>query len=182
MEKNFLDPKENFVPNAYLQQLERAVRDIKANHHAYMTREMKVLAIELRRLSAEYSVRNRYAAQLLKLFDRFARDFTQHMDAEEQVLFPYLLRHVAGESTGLTPTTKEVIAKLAFEDRVVGSEFGRIIDIARLLIEHGLRSAYEPVLEKLLAMEANLARHTEKEREFVSPLVDELVGKSKKLH
>lgn len=168
-------PTKPSLPNSA--EINRVIHDIIENHHHYMVREMNELKKVIFRLSKECASRDGYASLLAKMFDRFARDFTHHMDTEEQLLFPMILAYASSGKTSVDSVNKEsLIHQLSDEDRMVGSELGRIYEIARRLVARNVHVEYRDILNKLKEIEINLAVHTEKERRYVTPFVPKLLS------
>lgn len=168
-------PTQQTRPNSA--EIERVIQDVIQNHHHYMVKEMCDLKKVIFTLSKECTDRDSHASLLAKMFDRFVRDFTHHMDTEEQLLFPMVISYATTGRVTLDPFSKEqLIHQLSDEDRAVGSELGRICEVARRLAKRAIHPLYQNVLNKLKEIENNLAIHTEKERRYITPYVARLLG------
>ncbi len=70
--------------------LDELVRHIEKAHHAYVRNAVPALTAYLTKLCRVHGERHPELFEIKDLFDQTAKELTQHMAKEEQILFPYI--------------------------------------------------------------------------------------------
>lgn len=155
--------------------MQELIEDIMTNHHDYMVREMQRMRYMLRELAEFHAATDHRAFELWKSFEHFTRDFIQHMETEESLLFPWILAETGHnqiiETIEINDSTLE---QLNTEDKVVSKEFSFIIERARALsITSGkLSRDYKCAFDRLCQIQENLKIHIKKEHEYILPFIE----------
>jgi regulator of cell morphogenesis and NO signaling len=154
---------------------------IVLRHHAYVRASMPMIQEHLTKVVAAHGTNHAELSAVDTEFAKIARELTQHMVKEEQVLFPYIRALASAVGSGGAPppdmfgTVQNPIRMMEIEHQVVGD--------ALAAIRH-LTGGYQPpadacatyrlVLQELTAFERDLAAHVHLEDHVLFPKAVEL--------
>jgi regulator of cell morphogenesis and NO signaling len=146
---------------------------IVATHHAFLRRELPRLSYLVQKIARVHGERHPELLELLAVYLPFARDMNQHMDKEEQVLFP-ILKRLADEE--VTPS-RAIIGPLRMME-AEHDEAGLALEEMRRLT-NGFRppadacNTYRAAFAGLHDLEQDLHRHVHLENNVLFPRVEE---------
>lgn len=112
--------------------LDELVRHIEKVHHTYVKNTIPSLTNYLVKLCQVHGERHPELFEIKELFDQSAHELTQHMDREEQILFPYI-QALAASQRGQFPLSpphfghlQNPISAMESEHEKEGSRFKEI--------------------------------------------------------
>lgn len=149
---------------------------IVANHHGYVRQAMPALVTHTRKIAEVHGERHTELLHIARLVERVAAEMSEHMEKEEQILFPFIvdLADAAqrGEPIPRPPfgTVENPIRMMEAEHRLVGDAMAEI----RALTD-GYRlpdqacTTYKVCFQELEAFEADLHAHVHLENNILFP-------------
>jgi regulator of cell morphogenesis and NO signaling len=154
---------------------------IVLRHHAYVRTSLPIIQEHLTRVVAAHGANHTELTAVAAAFAKVARELTQHMVKEEQVLFPHIRALAEAVRSGGPPppdmfgTVQNPIRMMEIEHEVVGDALASI---------RSLTGGYQPpadacptyrlVLEELVAFERDLDAHVHLEDRVLFPKAVEL--------
>lgn len=159
-------------------EIQNIVDDIKTNHHDFMVREMQKMRHMLRELAETYAADGR-THELRKRFEHFTRNFIEHMDTEESILFPWVLAEMGLNQIVTTiEIDTSLLKQLSIEDSIVSQEFAFILAQARVLsTSDKLSRSYTCAYDRLCLIQENLTVHMQKEHDFILPIIEKKLSR-----
>ncbi len=152
------------------------VAHIVKRHHGYLYRELPQIGARLEKVVANHGQAKPWLADIRNEFLRLREELREHLEKEEEVLFPYLRSLEAGQ-----PATA-CFASVAVPIRIMLSEHEHAT--AALAEMRRLSSGYEApeggcpgfraLLHDLAALEADLHQHIHLENNILFPRAIEL--------
>jgi regulator of cell morphogenesis and NO signaling len=149
---------------------------IVANHHEYVRQAMPVLVTHTRKIAEVHGERHTELLHIARLFERVAAEMAEHMEKEEQILFPFIL-DLADAAQRAEPiprppfgSVENPIRMMEHEHRFVGdamAEIRALTDGYRLPEE--ACTTYKVCFQELEAFEADLHAHVHLENNILFP-------------
>lgn len=103
---------------------------VEKKHHRYVQEKIVEITPFLTKVARVHGERHPELAEVLSLFNGCAEELTQHMEKEEQILFPFVRRMVTGN---LAPapfgTVQNPISVMMDEHTAEGERFRRIAEL-----------------------------------------------------
>src|SRR5262245_30612683 len=152
-------------------------------HHQYLRLSIPLIARHLNKLVEVHGERHPELENVRASFDRLARDLTQHMMKEEQVLFPYV-RDIA--THGVDPswpcpfgTVENPIRMMEREHREAGDELRAMRELTDgFAAPEDACTTYRLCYEELAHFERDLHRHVHLENNVLFPRAIEIERRS----
>jgi regulator of cell morphogenesis and NO signaling len=149
---------------------------IVSNHHGYVRQAIDTLGAHTRKVSEVHGERHPEVKAIAETFENVAREMTQHMAKEEQVLFPYIVDMVAAARGG-RPAPSAPFGVVANPIRMMESEHQAAGDAMASI--RNLSGGYTPpedacttfkvTYQELRAFEADLHQHVHLENNILFP-------------
>lgn len=161
--------------------LDQLVDHIEQRHHKYVVREIPLLIQRLDRVCQVHGSRHPELLEINELFSVSAKEFLQHMQKEESMLFPYIKNLVATSDKNehvTKPSFGSVSAPIAMMMEEHSSEGERFEAIANLTDDYtppaDACTTYRVTFETLKAFEQDLHIHIHLENNILFPKAIEL--------
>ncbi|MFA6541688.1 MAG: iron-sulfur cluster repair di-iron protein [Bacteroidota bacterium] len=162
---------------------------IVKNHHAYVTRMIPVLYTHTQKIAAVHGSRHPEVIEIAKHFETVAVDLQQHMQKEEQMLFPFILTLLEAKKTGLLSmlppfgSVKNPIKMMEREHQAAGDEMYGIRSLSSgYLPPDDACTTYRVAYQELQEFEKDLHQHVHLENNILFPkasaLEQELLSKN----
>lgn len=153
----------------------RLIDFIVSTHHAYVRSAMPTITRHLAKLIEVHGSRHPELQRVAAYFDQVVADLGQHMQKEEQILFPYI-RDLAesgdgcGRTQSLFGTVANPIQMMEREHQQVGDALRIIRELTRghTAPEDGC-TTYAITMAELLQFERDLHRHVHLENNVLFP-------------
>jgi len=171
---NFLSEGNVEAADAYNNLSITSVIQYLKNSHTYFL-EYKLPSIRTKLLEAIDSTAqsNPYKVLFMKFFDEYFDEVHKHMDYEDRIVFPYVLKLLAGEKSN-----KYKISY--FEDQHSDVD-SKLAELKNILIKYypsnGINFRLNDVLFDLLSCEKDLATHNQVEDYFFVPVIEAIESK-----
>jgi regulator of cell morphogenesis and NO signaling len=149
---------------------------IVGRHHAYVRRQLPVIASHLARLRSAHGERHPELATIAEHFDAIADELRMHMMKEEQILFPYVRALAASVALGTAAppnmfgTVANPIRMMEMEHQSAGNE----LEVIKALTGHFTVppdgcATYRVCFEELAAFDRDLRTHIHLENNILFP-------------
>ena len=103
---------------------------IEKKHHRYVQEKIVEITPFLTKVARVHGERHPELEEVLSLFNGCAEELTQHMEKEEQILFPFVRRMVTGNLEPATfGTVQNPISVMMDEHTAEGERFRRIAEL-----------------------------------------------------
>lgn len=167
-------PPEKNLTNLTLGEL---VEHVVNQHHCFLRETLPVVSRQLDRVVTVHGGRHPELAKAQVVFQDFARDMTQHMEKEEQVLFPLINSLGTAQEHPMTSNLEQIIAAMEAEH----DHSGRDLTTMRKLLHdytppEGACGTYRAVLRGLADIEADTQLHVLAENSVMFPKAVETVA------
>ena len=148
-------------------------------HHAYLREELPVLTNRLQKVLAAHGERHGASLSALSAaFDELHRDLGPHLEKEERILFPAILRceQAAGEPGGARAAgaagLRHPIAVMQQEHESAGRALKQMRTVAEdYTVPADGCTTYRALFDGLVRLEADLHRHIHLENNILFPRV-----------
>ena len=157
--------------------LSELIRHIVERHHIWLRAELpKIAQLIHQTIASEGHTRSGRFVEIEKLFRQFQRETENHLKKEETVLFPLIERLEARAASGLPPERQSFgpmrnPVQFMMEDHELADRL--LAKMKELTAEDGATqeatAARQAVLERLSAVEEDLATHVRLEDEILFP-------------
>lgn len=196
-EKKNIDPKE--VEQALLSVLHQTQEEvvnysswpldlladyIEKKHHRYVEANIPLIQQYLHKVASVHGDRHPELIEVYQLFNQCTDELGQHMEKEEQILFPYILKMVNTQLSGRgleTPhfgTVNNPIAMMEHEHDTEGERFRKIAALCNQYTPPAdACNTYRVTFAKLGEFESDLHRHIHLENNLLFPKAIELEKK-----
>ena len=152
------------------------ITHLVSKHHAYVRAAMPALLDHTRTIANVHGERHTELAHIARLFERVAREMTDHMAKEEQVLFPFITALDAAAREG-RPAPMAPFGAVTNPIRLMESEHLFVGDALAEMrqLTGGFRppddacATYRVCLQELEAFEADLHAHVHLENNILFP-------------
>jgi regulator of cell morphogenesis and NO signaling len=148
---------------------------IVTNHHAYVRQAIGTLRAHTRKVAEVHGERHPEVVAIADRFEGVAREMTQHMAKEEQMLFPYINALVAASRGGRAPLApfRDVanpIRTMEIEHQAAGDELAAIRKLSgNYTPPADACSTFQVTYKELQAFEADLHQHVHLENNILFP-------------
>ncbi len=149
---------------------------IQKIHHSYVTHKTPELRAYLDKINKVHGDRHPELGEVLDLFVASTNELLQHMEKEENILFPYIRILSEAERSGATPTPppfgsiQNPINAMMHEHEHEGERFARIAEITDNHTPPADACAtYKVAFANLQAFEADLHTHIHLENNILFP-------------
>lgn len=149
---------------------------IVKNHHGYVTRMIPVLYAHTQKVASVHGVRHPEVIQIAARFDGIARDFQQHMQKEELVLFPFIKELARSKEGGQRATPppfgslQNPIQMMEAEHQAAGDEMRTIRELSGGYAPPGdACTTYRITYQELRDFEVDLHQHVHLENNILFP-------------
>jgi regulator of cell morphogenesis and NO signaling len=142
-------------------------------HHAFLRRELPAIGERLGKVAAKHGAMVSSLIELEKRFDELSTDLLEHIDQEEQGLFPLCRSLDEDVESGEDFDTALVARRLAMHEHA-HAEVGKTLAVMRELgggyrPETALCTTHRLVVEALDRLERDLHRHIHEENNILFP-------------
>jgi regulator of cell morphogenesis and NO signaling len=152
------------------------IRYIVDNHHAYVRQALPVLLAHTAKTAGVHGERHPELVHIARLVERVASEMTDHMEKEEQILFPFIA-DLAAASTSGEPlprppfgTVENPIRMMEHEHRFVGDAMAEIRSLTDgYTPPEDACATYRVCFQELEAFEADLHAHVHLENNVLFP-------------
>jgi regulator of cell morphogenesis and NO signaling len=166
------------------QPLVTLITHIESAHHKYTRGEVIRLVPMLRKLITVHGKNHPELERICAAFESLAVELTDHMEKEETVLFPYIVR-MAQTSAAAKPheapglgTIRKHVATMTFEHEAAGNKLEAIRQASSgYSVPQDGCTTYRMVYRALAAFEADLHQHIHLENNILFPRAIEVEEK-----
>lgn len=174
MENSPLSPSQDF--NSW--KLDFLVDYIVNTHHVYVKTNMPVILQYTRKIADVHGANHPELLKIAKIFEGITHDLTEHLDKEEQVLFPNIKKLLNGLSVGSTVGLEPVsglINGMETEHDFVGGEIHAIAALsANYTVPPDACSTYQVTYKKLKEFEEDIHQHVHLENNILFKKIREI--------
>jgi regulator of cell morphogenesis and NO signaling len=146
------------------------VEHVVAQHHCFLRETLPVVSRQLDRVVTVHGARHPELAKAQLVFHHFATDMTQHMDKEEQVLFPLISSLDGSQEHPMAANLEQIITVMESEHDDSGRD---LTEMRKLLHDYtppeGACGTYKAVLRGLADIEEDTQRHIHAENSVMFP-------------
>jgi regulator of cell morphogenesis and NO signaling len=167
---------ESGLPRYNTWELDFLIGYIVTNHHGYVRKAIDTIRSHTRKVSEVHGERHPEVKPIAETFENLAREMTQHMAREEQVLFPYIADMVAAARGGrpAPPAPFGVVANpirvLETEHVAAGDEMASIRNLSGgYTPPEDACTTFKVAYQELRAFEADLHQHVHLENNILFP-------------
>lgn len=171
-------PGEKDWQSAPLADITRHIRD---KHHRYVRQAIPRVRALLEKVAAKHGENHRELAPISALFQEVGREMIQHMQKEEQILFPHIdaVERAAQEKAEIEQpffvTVRNPIAAMMKEHDAAGDLVRQIRELSRdYAVPADACASYEALYRDLKEFEADLHEHVHLENNILFPRAVEL--------
>ncbi|MEK6481285.1 iron-sulfur cluster repair di-iron protein [Catalinimonas sp. 4WD22] len=157
---------------------------IEKKHHRYVEENIPLLQQYLHKVASVHGDRHPELIEVYQLFNQCADELGQHMQKEEQILFPFIRKMVNAQLSGRvleTPhfgTVENPIAMMEHEHDTEGERFRKIAALCdQYTPPVDACNTYKVTFAKLREFEADLHTHIHLENNILFPKAAELEKK-----
>jgi regulator of cell morphogenesis and NO signaling len=176
-----LSPGSAELPRFNAWELDFLTGYIVTNHHGYIRQVLDTVRAHTRKVADVHGERHPEVVPIADAFETVARDLTQHMAKEEQMLFPYINSLVAARRSG-GPAPFAPFGAVANPIRMMEIEHQAAGDETALIrkLSHGYAppddacTTYKVAYQELQAFEADLHQHVHLENNILFPKAIEI--------
>lgn len=149
---------------------------IEKKHHRYVAQKINEIAPFLHKLVQVHGGSHPELAEVEQLFLASANELTSHMKKEEAVLFPFVRKMLAKQSTGATfGTIQNPITEMMYEHENEGERFRKIAALTNNYTPPAdACNTYRVTLSMLKEFEEDLHLHIHLENNILFPKAIEL--------
>lgn len=146
------------------------VEHVVTQHHCFLKETLPAVSHQLARVVTVHGARHPELAEAQAVFKRFATDMTEHMEKEEQVLFP-LIRSLGGpEVHPMARNLEHIVAAMEAEHDDSGKD---LTQLRKLLHDYnppeGACGTYRAMLKGLADIEEDTQMHILAENSVMFP-------------
>ncbi len=148
------------------------VDHIIATHHTYLREEFPRLTRMTERVAEVHGERHLELPKVRDVFAALRGELEQHMQKEEQILFPMIKQLDSGSSTaaGHCGTIEDPIRMMEQEHDKAGDALGMLRELTGgFAIPADACNTYRVMLDSLAKLEADLHQHIHKENNILFP-------------
>lgn len=151
--------------------LTRLADHVVALHHEYLRESLPILTAQVDRVATVHGPAQPELVELQSVFRHFAREMREHMDKEEQILFPLIRRLDSGVGVPGAATSLPRILHVMESDHV---ESGSALQKMRQLTHdyanpEGACGTYREMLKGLVQLEEDTHIHVHTENHILFP-------------
>lgn len=155
------------------------IEHIVKKHHVYLWRELTELSRTVTDMCRAHGAAYPELAELHIRFHQMKDEIEQHMIAEEETIFPRILKAERTGSQADCPETVQSIGVLETEHDEVTSMLRAIRDITLDgLLPEKSRAMYHETFRRLEELESDIREHIRLENKLLFPKYREFCGKS----
>ncbi|HLK33663.1 MAG TPA: iron-sulfur cluster repair di-iron protein [Terriglobales bacterium] len=161
--------------------LAEITRHIREKHHRYVRQAVPRVYALLEKVIAAHGANHTELAPIAVLFQEVGREMIQHMQKEEQILFPYIdaLERAADENAPIEPpffqSVRNPIAAMMKEHDAAGALVKQIRGLSGgYLVPEDVCASYAALYKELKEFEADLHEHVHLENNVLFPRAVEL--------
>lgn len=166
---NILETSSNTLADYKNKSTKELVDIIVNRHHAYVAANIPILQEYLKKI---YAVHGQNHPELEEVYTQFllsSDELAKHMEKEESILFPYLVKMESGEKTE-KPNTTEVINEMLNEHENEGQRFALIQEITNdFQFPFDACNTYKVAFHKLKEFQNDLHLHIHLENNILFP-------------
>ena len=149
---------------------------IVGNHHAYVREALPTLLAHTRKIADVHGAHHTELTHIARLVEKVAAEMTDHMEKEEQILFPFIVE-LADATTHGRPaprppfgTVENPIRMMEHEHRFVGDALAEIRELTEgYRVPDDACATYRVCFQELEAFEADLHAHVHLENNILFP-------------
>lgn len=149
---------------------------IVKNHHGYVTRMIPVLYAHTQKVASVHGARHPEVVQIAAHFDAIGREFQQHMQKEENALFPFIKALARSKDGGqeATPSpfgsVQNPIRMMEAEHQSAGDEMRTIRELSgSYVLPDDACTTYRVTYQELRDFEIDLHQHVHLENNILFP-------------
>jgi regulator of cell morphogenesis and NO signaling len=149
---------------------------IEATHHAYLRRELPRIGQLLARVVNAHGKRHPAVIEVADVYTHFVGELQQHMQKEEQILFPAVRQLEAGATGGFhCGTLSSPIDVMEAEHDAAGEALARFRSLtAGYSSPEDVCNTYRALMDALRDLEEDMHQHVHKENNILFPRTLEL--------
>ena len=146
------------------------VDHIVSLHHGFLRDTLPVLSRQLDRVVTVHGPRHPELAKTQNVFRIFAAEMYQHMDKEEQILFPLICRIEANANDESACSLSQIIQVMESEHEGAGNDLASMRDLTHgYAVPEGACGTYRAVLQGLADLEEDTHLHVHSENHVLFP-------------
>ncbi|MBB3110945.1 iron-sulfur cluster repair di-iron protein [Paenibacillus phyllosphaerae] len=154
--------------------LAKLVAHITATHHQFLREELPVLRDFVNKVARVHGEEHRELLQLQQLYRELADELLEHLNKEEQQLFPAIIRAEAEGSDEAFTQARALLDTLEAEHEGAGELLQRMREVTEdYILPEGACRTYSLTFRKLEELEADMFTHIHLENSLLFPALEQ---------
>ena len=139
-------------------------------HHKYVLKTLPDLVYYTKKISSVHGQHHPELIEVAKLFEEISKELQQHLQKEEEVLFPAIKLAVQHSTIELKSTISSEIARMSREHEFAGGAMDKINELtAGYMVPHDGCNSYQVAFKMLKQFENDLHIHVHLENNILYP-------------
>ena len=150
-------------------EFDQLIDHIVSTHHGYLKRELPLIAELTQKVSKAHESKDARVLKIDSVFRRLAAELEPHLQKEEEVLFPFILKLSEKEKLS-TGSIANPIAAMEYDHDSAGAALKKLRELTDDYTEpEWACNTYRVLLERLQQLEWDIHQHVHKENNILFP-------------